>query len=73
VRTQRYKYTRYFEASPVLEELFDLEADPLETVNLVNSPAHRETLQQLRRRTDDLRDAYGGEFSARLWKQAVAH
>jgi arylsulfatase A-like enzyme len=73
VRTQRYKYTRYFEASPVLEELFDLEADPLETVNLVNSPPHRETLQQLRRRTDDLRDAYGGEFSARLWKQAVAH
>lgn len=68
VRTAHFKYTRYFEASPVLEELYDLDADPLETVNLVNSPQHRATRDQLRRRTDELRDQYGGEFSERLWK-----
>jgi arylsulfatase A-like enzyme len=70
VRTERYKYSRYFEAIPVLEELYDLQQDTLETVNLVNSPQHRTVLQQLRRRTDELRDQYGGEFSARLWKEA---
>jgi arylsulfatase A-like enzyme len=69
VRTERYKYIRYFEANPVLEELYDLREDPLETVNLVNSPRHRPILEQLRRRTNQLRDQYGGEFSARLWKE----
>lgn len=69
VRTERYRYSRYFEAEPVLEELYDLQGDPLETVNLVNSPAHRDTLRALRARTDELRTQYGGEFSARLWKE----
>ena len=70
VRTERFKYIRFFEASPILEELYDLQEDPLETVNLVNSPKHRESLQKLRERTDELRKGYGSEFSARLWKQA---
>jgi arylsulfatase A-like enzyme len=69
VRTARYRYSRYFEAEPVLEELYDLQSDPLETVNLVSSPAHRETLRALRVRTDELRSQYGGEFSARLWNE----
>ena len=69
VRTDGFKYIRFFEANPMLEQLFDLQEDPLETVNLVNSPKHRETLQKLRERTDELRDGYGGEFSTRLWKQ----
>lgn len=69
VRTARYKYIRYFEANPVLEELYDLQEDPLETVNLVSSPKHGQVLERLRRRTRQLRDQYGGEFSERLWKQ----
>ncbi|MFB3902619.1 MAG: sulfatase [Acidobacteriota bacterium] len=69
VRTERYKYVRYFEAVPVLEELYDLQEDPLETVNLVNGPKHRSQLEQLRRRTNELRDQYGGLFSERLWRQ----
>jgi len=70
VRTKRFRYSRYFEAEPLLEELYDLETDPLETVNLVNSPAHSKILRELRARTDELRKEYGGEFSARLWKQS---
>ena len=70
VRTERYKYSRYFEAIPVLEELYDLEEDSLETVNLVNSPGHRELLDKLRKRTDELREQYGGEFNAAVWKRA---
>ena len=69
VRNARHRYSRYFEAQPALEELYDLDKDPLETVNLVASPAHRQTLQALRARTDELRTQYGGEFSARLWKE----
>ena len=60
---------RYFEATPVLEELYELQSDPLETTNLVNNPAYRDTLRALRARTDELRTQYGGEFSARLWKE----
>ena len=71
VRTERYKFVRYFEAEPPLEELYDLQADPLETVNLVNDPKSQSILQTLRRRTGWLRDQYGGEFSARLWKQPL--
>lgn len=71
LRTEGYKYSRYFEANPVLEELYDLEEDPLETVNLINSPKYRAILQSLRQRTDVLRKQYGGEFSTRLWKEPV--
>jgi arylsulfatase A-like enzyme len=69
VRNQRYRYSRYFEAQPVLEELYDLQTDPLETINLASSAEHRRTLRELRTRTDELRTQYGGEFSARLWKE----
>ena len=69
VRTPRHRYARYFEAHPMLEELYDLQTDPLETINLVNNPAHAQTLKTLRLRTDELRSQYGGEFSARLWKE----
>lgn len=62
VRNTRYKYSRYFEANPILEELYDLEKDPLETQNLINDPEHKTLAQQLRHRTDSLRNEYGGVF-----------
>ena len=62
VRGQRYKYARYFELDPLYEELYDLEADPLETTNLAADPAHAEVLAMLRQRCDELRDAYGGPY-----------
>lgn len=69
VRNAQYRYSRYFEAQPVLEELYDLQRDPLETVNLVNNPSHQDPLRRMRARTDELRTQYGGEFSAPTWRR----
>ena len=55
VRTERWKYTRYTEPNPPLEQLFDLASDPLEEMDLARSLAHRETLVRLRARCDDYR------------------
>ncbi len=50
VRTERWKYIRYVNESPVIEELFDLKRDPLEKRNLVAETKHADTLRQLRGR-----------------------
>jgi hypothetical protein len=55
VRTERWKYTRYPESTPFVEELFDLGADPREEKNLATAPAQRATLARLRARCDELR------------------
>ena len=50
VRTERWKYIRYVNESPVVEELFDLKRDPLERRNLAEERKHVATLAQLRER-----------------------
>ena len=55
VRTERWKYLRWVSAEPVIEELYDLRADPQEERNLAADPAHRDTLDRLRRRWAELR------------------
>ena len=55
VRTERWKYTRYTEPQPPLEQLFDLDADPQEERNLVADPSHAATLAKLRARCDEYR------------------
>ncbi len=62
VRGERYKYARYFEQTPVYEELYDLLEDPMETVNLVDDAEFLEILDQLRARTDELQTEYGGPY-----------
>jgi arylsulfatase A-like enzyme len=62
VRGERFKYARYFQIDPVYEELYDLEADPLETRNLVPDAAFADVLEAMRARCDELRDAYGGPY-----------
>jgi arylsulfatase A-like enzyme len=50
VRTERWKYLRWVTASPALEELYDLKADPGEERNLAADPAQAEALAGLRAR-----------------------
>ncbi len=56
VRTDRWKYFRWLQTKPVLEELYDLREDPLEERNLSADPAHAETLAALRARWEKLRE-----------------
>jgi arylsulfatase A-like enzyme len=62
VRTERFAYVRWFEQKPVVEELYDHVADFDETRNLVNDPKYAEVLGELRKRTTELRDRYGGPY-----------
>lgn len=63
VRGRRFTYARYFEQEPAYEFLHDLENDPNQLVNLATDPTHAGKLAELRKRTDELRDSYGGEYS----------
>lgn len=55
VRTTRWKYVRYTSEKPAYEQLFDLQADPIERHNLAALPAHKATLAKLRARCDALK------------------
>lgn len=57
VRTRRWKYIHYLDTDPAVEQLFDLEADPLEERDLAADPRHAETLARLRERCAELRAA----------------
>jgi arylsulfatase A-like enzyme len=63
VRTERWSYIRWFEQTPVVEELYDHQADFEEVNNLLKDPAYASVLAQMRKRTDQLRDQYGGVFA----------
>ena len=52
LRTKRYKYARYIDYG--YEELYDLENDPAETINLAKDEKYQKTLTSLRRRCDQL-------------------
>lgn len=55
VRTTRWKYIRYTEPQPPLEQLFDLQADPCEEKDLAHDAAYAQTLARLRARCDEYR------------------
>ncbi|MEW6356020.1 MAG: sulfatase [Planctomycetota bacterium] len=55
VRTERWKYIRYIAEDPVYEQLFDLQADPMEETNLAGDPKYQATLVELRKRCDALK------------------
>jgi arylsulfatase A-like enzyme len=52
IRTRKWKYVQ--RAENWWDELYDLENDPGETVNVIGWPHHREQLSQLRTRLNDL-------------------
>jgi arylsulfatase A-like enzyme len=58
VRTERWKYIRYVNESPVLEELFDLKRDPLERRNRIGDAKHQVVLAGLRARWKSLSEEW---------------
>ncbi len=58
VRTERWKYLRWIAESPVKEELYDLQADPLEEHNLLTDAKHATMLTELREKWE----RYGREL-----------
>jgi arylsulfatase A-like enzyme len=49
VRTRRWKYVRWLDTVPVVEELYDLRRDPEERIDLAGEAAFQERLGKLRR------------------------
>jgi arylsulfatase A-like enzyme len=50
VRNERYAYIRWLNIEPLVEELYDIQADPLEEHNLIAAPEHKAALDALRAR-----------------------
>jgi arylsulfatase A-like enzyme len=57
IRTARWKYIFYVDSQPRFEELYDLAADPLETVNLATRSEHTRQMEQFRQQLIHLRAA----------------
>jgi arylsulfatase A-like enzyme len=55
VRDRKWKYVRYLVEPAPVEELFHLEADPLEERNLAGDEKYKEILEQYRQRCEQLR------------------
>lgn len=59
VRSERYAYTRYIDPDPPFEQLFDLENDPHQLNNLIDSPEHALLASRMRKRCDRLAEEVG--------------
>jgi arylsulfatase A-like enzyme len=57
VRSKRWKYFIYYEHTPPIEELYDMNNDPLEQNNLANNPEYVQILKKLRKQTEDMYSA----------------
>jgi len=58
LRTERFKYLRYVDFD--YEELYDLQNDPAETINLAKDEKYRTTLTSLRKRCNELAEKAKG-------------
>jgi arylsulfatase A-like enzyme len=63
VRNERYVYANYFQQDPPYEFLHDLKKDPHQLKNFVDHPEYKEILVKLRKRSTQLRNQVGGEYS----------
>jgi N-acetylglucosamine-6-sulfatase len=61
LRGARYKYIRYYGLWDT-DELYDLQADPLEERNLIRDPGHRETVSGLNRQLFETLAGTGGMY-----------
>ena len=58
LRTDRYKYIHYYGIWDI-DELYDLQEDPLETNNLIGNPERQDTVKELNNRLFNLMEASG--------------
>lgn len=65
LRTERYKYFRWLDTDPLLEEAYDLVTDPLETNNLALDPEQADLVEDLRARYRAYRDRLPNRWSNR--------
>ena len=61
LRGQRYKYIRYHGIWDT-DELYDIQADPLETRNLITSPQHQEAAREMNQKLFETLAATGGMY-----------
>lgn len=59
IRTDRYKYMHYYGIWDI-DELYDLQQDPNEMNNLIDSPEHQALIQELNKRVFDWLQETGG-------------
>jgi N-acetylglucosamine-6-sulfatase len=58
LRGDRYKYVHYYGIWD-LDELYDLQEDPLEANNLINSPKHQDVIKQMNKQMFDIMENTG--------------
>ncbi|MEX0988208.1 MAG: sulfatase-like hydrolase/transferase [Bacteroidales bacterium] len=58
VRTKKYKYIRYQECHPVIEELFKIDEDSLEFNNLINHPDYEDVVVEMRGKLNNFEAEY---------------
>ncbi len=63
VRTKDYKFIRYHECRPVIEELWDIGADPAESQNLIDDPQYKNTAYRMREKLDQFEERYVEYYS----------
>lgn len=72
IRTTRWKYARYLNIPGNPEEMYDLNADPLEELNLADSTPHRPQLEALRRRREAWIEALAQWKPDQPWREPPA-
>ncbi len=72
IRTANWKYIRYIDTQPVIEQLFDLQNDPREEKNLADDPDHQPRLLHLRTRWQTWTAALDNHSVDKRWVEPVA-
>jgi len=58
VRTKNFKYVRYQECHPVVEELWKISKDTLEADNLIDNPEYEDVARKMRKKLDTFEKKY---------------